>query len=354
MANIKRIYTDIVKASVKDISAVQSESTLSFVFITDLHHRQGRNMLRTTQMIKEITELMRLDFILCGGDISINGPKSKVVAAQKEIIKTLSASNIPLLTVKGNHDDNSIFDFEKRRGKSAEHVVYPHESHEITLSSILELAHFDSVNPFSLYYYVDFPSRKTRVIVLDCMDHPYTHKANGELNYLGQWHYVVSSRQLNWLAHEALTFGGDSGWSVVIASHIPITQDEVIGADHAIRNDQALWGIIKSFRLGESFASEGGEGDFTYQVKVDFSGQGPGTIIGCLFGHVHHDQVLYRDGIPMISTLNACTNKEFPESPKRKKGTITETAFDIMTVDFVQSSISVHRIGAGQNRIVKF
>ncbi|OAB32483.1 hypothetical protein PMSD_15960 [Paenibacillus macquariensis subsp. defensor] len=67
------------------------------------------------------------------------------------------------------------------------------------------------------------------------MDHPYTHKANGELKYLGQWHYVVSSRQLNWLAHEALTFGGDSGWSVLIASHVPITQDEVIGADHAIR-----------------------------------------------------------------------------------------------------------------------
>ncbi|OAB32482.1 hypothetical protein PMSD_15955 [Paenibacillus macquariensis subsp. defensor] len=94
MASIERIYTDIVKASVKDISAVQSESTLSFVFITDLHHRQGGNMLRTTQMIQEITELMRLDFILCGGDISINGPKSEVVAAQKVITTTTPSSTM--------------------------------------------------------------------------------------------------------------------------------------------------------------------------------------------------------------------------------------------------------------------
>ncbi|MGO4545351.1 metallophosphoesterase [Paenibacillus sp. 2TAB23] len=353
MGDIEEIYSNFVGKAVQEVSTCQTGDTLNFVFITDLHHRKGGNMLRSATMIQQAASLLSLDFILCGGDISINGPKSEVVAAQKEIVDALAASDAPLLMVKGNHDDNSIYDYELRGG-SAANVVYPVESREITLAPVQELAKFNRNHPSSLYYYLDFPDKKTRVIVLDCTDIPYTLTDKGTLTYFGQWDYAFSNSQMNWLADEALALKGKSGWRVLLASHIAITQDGIFGADHSVRNGSALWGIIKAFREGGCYISKDGEGDFRYQVAADFTEQGTGTVIGCLFGHVHHDQIVYRDEIPIISSLNACTHKEFAESPERKEGTVSETAFDIMTVDFAQSIIKAYRVGAGQHRTIVY
>jgi hypothetical protein len=353
MPTIEEQYKEIARVASGEIAPVQNDDTLNFVFITDPHHRTGGNMLRAARTIQEAASRLKLDFVLCGGDISINDTKCEVLAAQEEMIRELSTPGTPLLTVKGNHDDNSIYDYEQHSG-GAEHVVYPEEWRSIALDPISDIASFDKDHPSSLYYYMDFPRKKTRVIVLDCTDHPYVRKENGELKYLGQWHYVFSPAQLAWLAGVALDLADRPDWRVLISSHVPILQDGVRGTDHAVRNDHALWGIIKAFREGGTFASEGGEGAFAYRVQAEFASQGPRTVIACLFGHVHVDQVLYKDGIPMISTLNACTNRDFPECPARRKGTLSETAFDIITVDFNISQLKAYRIGAGEHRSVQF
>ncbi|CAM4481433.1 3',5'-cyclic AMP phosphodiesterase CpdA [Paenibacillus endophyticus] len=353
MGDIEEIYSNLLDIAVQELSACLTDDTLNFVFITDLHHRKGGNMLRSATMIQQVASLLPLDFIVCGGDISINGPKSEVIAAQKEIVEALAASDAPLLMVKGNHDDNSIYDYELHSG-SAANVVYPDESRGITLAPVQGKAKFNRNHPSGLYYYMDFPDKKTRVIVLDCTDIPYTHTDNGTLTYNGQWDYAFSNSQMNWLADEALALVGKAGWRVLLASHIAITQDGIFGADHSVRNGSALWGIVKAFREGNCFSSEGGEGDFTYQVAADFSEQGKGTVLSCLFGHVHHDQIVFRDEIPMVSSLNACTHKEFADSPEREEGTGSEAAFDIMAVDFEQSRIKAYRVGAGQHRMIDY
>ncbi|RXZ83544.1 hypothetical protein EBB07_06995 [Paenibacillaceae bacterium] len=353
MPNFEETYEQVAAAEAEKVAALQSDDTLNFIFITDPHHQPGGNMLRTASMIREAAGRLKLDFIVCGGDISINGIKPEVIEAQQQITEALNVSGTPLLMVKGNHDDNSIYDYNQNSGR-ADHVVYPEEWRELALKPVQGIAQFDAAHPTRLYYYVDFPLKKTRVVVLDCTDHPYTLNDTGELNYLGQWHYVFSSGQLEWLAREALAMGSQPYWSVLIVSHVPILQEGVMGTDHAVRNDEALWGIIKAFREGGVSTSQGGEGEFTYQVAADFSEQGPRTVIGCLFGHVHVDQVLYKDNIPMISTLNACTHREFPECPEREEGTVSETAFDIMTADFKKAELKAHRIGAGAHRTVDF
>jgi hypothetical protein len=347
------LYSDEVSKTAKEAGSIQNESTLNMVFITDLHHQFGGNQLRAAKAVRDLAGKLPMDFILNGGDISVNGLKSDVVAAQKEMIAALQVQGVPLLSVKGNHDDNSIYEYEQGR-RNLDHVLFPEDSFDLTLSGLQGVARFDPDYQRSLYYYMDLPDKKTRMIVLDCIDIPYTKQVNGQLTYLGQWQYAFSSKQLNWLVNQALNLQDKPNWNVLIASHVAITQEEIFGADHEVMNGEVLWKLITAFRDGRCYSSEGGEGDFRYQVKADFTEQGPRTVIACLFGHVHYDQVVYKDRIPVISTLNATTNRDFEVCPGRVRDTISETAFDLITVDFRQSMLYMHRFGAGESRKVVF
>lgn len=330
-------------------AAVMGADTLNFIFVTDLHHRLGDNMLGTAARIAEAAKGLPLDFILCGGDIGVNGPKSEVVAAQAEIMQALAAAGPPLLAVKGNHDDNSIHD-DALQLKGAANVIYPHETNSLMLDSVRHLAAFDGDG---LYYYLDIPAKRTRVIVLDCIDIPYELADHGGMRYLGQSQYAFSDRQLNWFAHEALNLADKANWRVLIASHIAIIQDRVFGFDHPVANGKVLWSILTAFSKGTAYVSAGA-GDFPYKVEVDYHPQGAGRVIGCLFGHVHFDQAVRQEGLTMISTLNANTHRDFPEAPERLPGTDSESAFDLMAVDFERSRLLAWRVGAGEDRSIPF
>ncbi|WP_158299451.1 metallophosphoesterase family protein [Paenibacillus antri] len=346
-------YASEIQAVAEAVEASRTEGALSFAFITDLHHRASGNQLRAAWALRELSARLRLDFVLHGGDASVNGPKEEVVTAQREMAEALAGAGVPVLTAKGNHDDNSIYDHERKTG-STEHVVFPQESKAIWGAASIAVARYDDSRPDSLYFYADFPEKRVRVVVLDCIDHPYRLKESGELAYVGQWHYVFSQGQLEWLAHRAFDLRDRPEWSVLILSHVAILQDGVFGTDHPVRNGEALWDIVKAFRTGDRFRGEGGEGEFAYRIDADFAAQGARDVIGCWFGHVHHDQVVVRDGIPNISAVNAWTLQEFPESPKREEGSITETAFDIVTADLGAKVCRLTRFGAGASRTVSY
>ncbi len=353
MAAIDELYETMIAEAAASAGSAGGEDDLRFVFITDLHHKPGGNTLRSAEAIHELARRLPLDFVLCGGDVGFNGPKPEVVAAQREIIEAMRVPGLPLLTAKGNHDDNSIYAAWNNGGP--EHFILPEETRELLMPGVPETAMRDREPSAGLYYAVDFPRKKTRAIVLDCNDIPYTQLEDGCYKYNGINVYAFSSRQLNWFAGQALDLRGKPGWRVLIASHVEIIEDGVFGTDHPVTNGEVLWGVVKAFRDGGRFASESGAGgDFAYRVEADFTAQGPGTVIGCLFGHVHHDNLVYNDGIPMISTLNAWTLKEFDVSPERRDKTASEAAFDIMTADFGQSLLHAYRFGAGQHRTVNF
>ena len=337
MASIDEQYSMKVSEAVKELSAIQGDSTLNILYVTDLHHRCGGNQLRAARAVRELAGRLELDAILNGGDIGTNGLKLDVVAAQREIVGELSVEGVPLLTVKGNHDDNSIYDHDHRTG-TADQVIFPSESREIMLSGLEGVARFDENRPDSLYYYVDIPDKNTRIIVLDCIDIPYIVKDSGELKQNGQWEYAFSAEQLSWVVGVALDLLDKPEWRVLIVSHVPILQEGIVGTDHPVASGERMWELIRAFRDGEG----------------QFARQGPRTVIGCLFGHVHIDQFVYRDGIPWISTLNAWTNQDFPDTPERLEGTMSETAFDILTVDFEQSMMRFYRFGAGEHRKAVF
>lgn len=329
----------------------QHEDTLDFIFITDTHHSIGGNQLFAAHAVRSIAESLNLDFIMHGGDFASNGLKEEVEAAQREILHALHMDQCPLFAVKGNHDDNSVYDYH-HHPESSDNVIYPEEMYEYLCNPLEERVKGDSQRSDALYYYADFPVKRVRIIMLDCIDIPYELKPDGGLKYPGQWQYAFSNRQLNWLAQEALDFKkypDAEQWQVLVLSHVPILQEGVFGTDHKIANDEALWGIIQAYKQATVYCSSS-DGEFAYDVTVDFTRQSPGIVAACLFGHVHFDQVVIKDGIPMISTLNAVSYSDFEEAPARKYYTESETAFDVFSWDLSRHVMNVTRFGAGSDR----
>jgi len=167
------------------------------------------------------------------------------------------------------------------------------------------------------------------------------------------------TEQLNWVANKALDFSSTPDreqWHVLIFSHVSLVLDDVYGSDIGITNGEVMWDLIRAFRDGVPYtsASTSGNEDSAYDIAADFTEQGPMKEIASMFGHVHYDQSIERDGMNMISTNNAYTHKEFEISPERIEGTASETVFDIITVDLASSEMVLVRVGAGEDRIIHF
>jgi len=301
--------------------AEQSEHSVRFIFYTDPHHWPDGNQLRAAAAIRLLARELPLDAIVCGGDFSENGPKGEVVRSQNEIVNALRAPTCPLLPVKGNHDDNSIHDYQLHSG-GTEHVIFPHETYENLLKPLEGIVSFDRGNESGLYYYYDIPGKRTRIVVLNAIDIPYETGDNGMLRQNGQWQYAFSDRQLIWMSQEALDFSGKPDcdrWKALIFSHVAILQDGVEGADHPVTGGEAMWDIIREHRS---------------------------HVAACFFGHVHCDQVIVRDGIPMLSTLNGVTYG-------RGKDSIMETAFDVCSLNYAKGELVATRFGAGDSRTIR-
>ncbi|WP_256761971.1 metallophosphoesterase [Cohnella sp. WQ 127256] len=335
---------------------LQTGITTNFVFITDMHHHPGGNQLNAAEAIRKLAETVPLDFVVSGGDMSLNGPKASVVRAQKEIMDGIAAVDVPMLPLKGNHDDNSVYGYNDSQGET-KHVLFPEETFELVLHRLDNTVTFDGDNRNGMYYYMDIPYKQTRVVVLNSIDIPYSVKPSGGLKYSGQWKYAFSNRQLNWVAHQALDLSNKPDrehWKVLFFSHVAILQDGVKGADHEVANSEAMWGIIQSFLNGTSYSGKGSVEDFEYDLAVDFSAQGAVKVVACLFGHVHCDQAFKKDDIWMISTLNAASYQEFEDCPERTFGTASESAFDLMQLDGGKSVMHILRIGAGEDRSIEY
>ncbi|WP_214629492.1 metallophosphoesterase family protein [Paenibacillus agaridevorans] len=210
-------------------------------------------------------------------------------------------------------------------------MIFPVESYADIYQCLDGTVSFDKGNECGLYYYYDIPEKKTKIVMLNSIDIFYKVKADGMLLQNGQWEYAFSDRQVDWFEHKVFEFSGmpdSESWKVVIFSHLPIIQRGVKGyVDGEVENGEKIWKIIKTNR---------------------------NHVVACLFGHVHIDQVLYQDGIPLISTLNAVSYRNYAESPERKVGTASATVFDLISMDCSRGELRLTRFGAGEDMIVIF
>lgn len=301
----------------------------SIPFVTDVHNAETTTYkwLNSIRVIEEVNKRKNINYILTGGDYINNHENKEEVINRLKNFKDRFKDRSNVFITLGNHDDNSNYkDFTK--------VITHEEMKKLMFSDMKDVAFGNG-----LYYYKDFNEHKIRLIVLNSEDIP---EYDVSMKYKGQWDYAFSNEQLNWVAHTAL----NTDYKIIFCSHTPLIEN-VEGFDLAIRNSEAMLGIMKAYTTGTSYSSSNNTGDFKYNVRIDYNKKG--TIVCCLFGHVHADNIVYKDNIAHISTTcSNCSYRYGSSAIKNATGTVNEIALDFLTVRNKTGYLT--RFGAGSDR----
>lgn len=310
----------------------------SFAMITDIHWND--NAQNSPKILEKIMNECNINYYFDGGDFCAN-PSGLTESQQVTEIKSYDSafSNIKdrRLLSKGNHDDNSINN--KFTDTITDLEMYDLLYRKNSLNNQFKKGRTGD------YYYVDDEMAKIRYIVLNCIDIPYVKVGEG-LQYKGMDTWVFRQEQLNWFANVALDVP-NSDWSVVVCSHVPINQGLII-------NDHIFMNILQAFNdktqyQGESLSSV--NDDFKLSINVDYTSKG-GNAICWVCGHTHQDKFITLPSnitYKVLCTLNDSLNVQSGEATKIK-GTDTEQAFDIFTINKETRTVNITRIGAGENR----
>ena len=149
----------------------------------------------------------------------------------------------------------------------------------------------------------------------------------------------------------------EDGWSVVFFAHSydRTALNDKDSSDKDRKYMAVLNGIIKAFKDSKDFKYDCNDKIFEKHIDAKFSTYKKADVIGGFIGDYHTDAVDYDDGIPYILTANAvmyCTSESF--YVQRSDGDKTELLFDIVTINKKERTIYVTRIGAGEDRVVKY
>ena len=178
------------------------------------------------------------------------------------------------------------------------------------------------------YYYIDVPTSKIRLAVLNCCS------AQSGSTRLG-----FGREQLSWFADTALAFP-EEGWVLAIVCHVPPNDSRVYDGD-------ALLEILSAFEAGETYhAMAGTEGETGYySLAGNFAGSMGAAIMGFFCGGTDQDEIGSTGrGFRLVTIRNAINRAA------EAIGTTGEYALDIVTVNRGSGSASMTRLGAGVNR----
>lgn len=345
-----------VKATVEAVQEKQGFNTASFGFVTDVHYATEFKfthlirLRRTLNAYKRIAEEAHTDFLVTGGDMVTNGTKEYVSRCFRALRHELAG--IKYMPVNGNHDDNCIWDRACVVEDKAVNHLMPEERYTLFFNHVPQNGGVFNRESRGLYYYADNKDVKVRYIFLDTGDVPYTYDEKGSLVYFPHNFYGYSAEQLNWLINDALRFDED-GWAVMLFQHVPPV---IMTADtrENLSRISVLHEILKCRNTNTDLHLKCGEGDFYRELDADFSGYAECDIVGVMCGHIHCDDEKKIDGIQYISTANSVMYVKESNPLSRFDGTKNELLFDIATIDRDKRTLSLTRVGAGEDRSFKY
>lgn len=181
------------------------------------------------------------------------------------------------------------------------------------------------------YFYVDFGDRKIRLVFV-CSFH---YDMNGE-KFVKK--YGISDEQIGWLKNDG--FNAPCGWTVMVFSHdVPYADYFApIGEDNQKINGFAAYSALKELSAKNGF-----------------------DVAAWFVGHEHGDYNANIGGINFVMT--ACETAYVPSLwdmpgggvfPERKLGTVSEDAWDAVSLDFKERKIRIVRFGAGKDRVISY
>ena len=291
----KANVSDAIERYRKNSEAVGNDGD-SFIFITDTHW--GYNQMHSPALIKHILKNTNLRNVICGGDALDSGSKASELKKGYDHMAAFSFVPGGLKFVLGNHDfnknghgDDSSYWFSLPQTYA---LFYPQAAMEMQDVQCVE----PSTGYYEISYYFDVPATNTRYLIVSV---PF-----GSV-------YDVTK---NWAVSQV---SNNPTKNFVIVSHYLYANDAIPGGADALIN--AL--------------------------------KGYSNIKGWLFGHLHYDYVMYTStGIPIVGTDTDSSRLAASNPYEYEIGTLTEQAFDIVTVDHTHGSVLCSRVGRGKHRKV--
>lgn len=323
----------------------KNKDNFSFSFITDMH--MDSNNGRSFSLMHALLEDIDLENIMMGGDFVRNPavtPKVDVLRQIQEVIVGFGPYWERLLTVVGNHDDNTVSGrwSETLQGTELYNAILKHMGGEVTFG------------PGKTYYYKDDTINKVRYLVLNSSNVPRVKDGTG-VKYNSIRLHLYQQEQITWVADVGLNVPDDD-WSVIVTSHAPPYEQGMVGYDFPTLNETLMRGVIGAFNNKTTYSGASPSNvpsEFKASVTADFTGGG-GQVLAWFCGHVHYDNMVQMpEGITLISTLNDGGTR-WSNSPRNTLGTTNEQAFDVVTVDKNARKLYLTRIGAGADRVVSY
>lgn len=332
--------------TISDLQSVTGLNEVSFGFITDMHmwDNSGNSGILLEKVMKECN----IPYFINGGDyVSGAGIVSKenIIEDIRNCYKTFSRIIDRQLITFGNHDasygitDN--YDSQLSDGEIFNYIFRENQRRSDIVSS-----------PNGTYYYADDKINKIRYIILNSQDVPTVNNSNGtvkpENNAMNN--YVIRQEQFNWLIESALQTPNDT-WSIVVCTHISPSRTTLINGD-------ILMKILDAYKGKKQYTGASANNvraDLQVNVNCNFTGKG-GNVICVVSGHMHEDTMVnnaHGTDIYCIETLNDSMDV-WNTSPTKTKGTTTEQAFDIFTINKATRTVDITRIGAGENRQFRY
>lgn len=335
-----------IESKIETINNLQKQAgkdAISIGFITDIHYE--RSTKNYGKLLAEIAKKTDIQHIINGGDmLSERTTKPEYLRLMREAQSHFGNLLDKTYFTMGNHDDNS---YQTNDNGNWSRLVDDKEQFSEYFRYLTDKT---VMGESGKYYYVDDNNFKIRMIMLDSIDIPYIKEGN-YAKYRGQNMWAYRQEQLEWFGNIALDVP-DEDWSVMVFSHLQPYATGVTGATGTIRNATIARKILQAFKNKTSYSgnsSTNTEDELRATVSVDFT-NGGGNVIGWFTGHVHYDNMVdMPEGIKLITTL--CDGwSPWADAPVKTKGTTTEHAFDILTINTKDRKVDLTRIGAGSNR----
>ena len=254
-----------------------------FAIQTDTHY-STLNGGTTANNIKALSHFIPLSFYANLGDYikgyyqgeagkTDNTPELTMQSLKELTSRYLDDANCPVLVTFGNHDTNQLWC--QHYGEANQQLTQADHYREVT-SKIK--AHNGSLmvnDGESNYYYMDFPARNARVIVLNTTDGNYENAFDSVSK--------ISDRQLEWFKNTAL----NTDKNVIVMAHIPLCDN-----------------------FPESSGSEPYNSEKVLLAVEDFIQNG-GKFVAYMYGHTHiQADMLDENGRLHMSFKNGGGNAE--------------------------------------------